>query len=137
MFFAVTKFPELRVLAVFDQMANLELLEAMLLDFACDFEIVDNNADALDLHATHPFDIILLDVLVPDIDGPEAIHRIRTMPPPASNTHIVILTTDILPNKRAKCAQAGISAELKKPLKIRDLEQVFLRLWPKKAVKFP
>lgn len=132
---AVTKFPNLRVLAVEDYMTNQEILEAMLIDFACDFEIVDNNTDALELHANHPFDVILMDMMVPDIDGHEATKRIRRMPGPAGRTPVIAVTAKSLHGDPARWLNAGMTDYLTKPVKIRDLEQAFLRVAPGKAVR--
>lgn len=131
---AVTKFPNLRVLAVEDYMSNVELLEAMLLDLACDFEVVDNHNDALELHSHNPFDVILFDILVPDIDGAEAINSIRKLPGRASETHIIV-ASKLVPSEWRKWSTLGRIDRVAKPIKIRDLEETFLRVAPHKALR--
>lgn len=131
---AITKFPTLRVLAIEDYMPNMEVLEAMLIDFNCDFEIVDNNTDALELHANRPFDVILMDILVPDFEGDEIVEKIRKIPGPAGRVHIIAITGNAS-LERPSWMRAGIDQFLRKPLKIRDLEQSFLNLHPKKGMR--
>jgi len=128
----ITKFPHLRVLAIEDNMQHPEILEAMLMDFACDFEVVDNNLDALDLHSTRPFDIILMDILVPDFDRFDVVHMIRNMPGRAGRVNIIAILAD-LPKEKARLQKIGICEQLVRPLKIHDLESAFLKLAPRKA----
>lgn len=128
----ITKFPHLRVLAIEDNMQQPEILEAMLMDFACDFEVVDNNFDALDMHLARPFDIILMDIIVPDIDRFDVIHMIRNMPGRAGRVNIVAIIAN-LSNERIWLKKVGVQEHLPRPLKINDLESVFLKLAPTKA----
>jgi CheY-like chemotaxis protein len=129
---AITKFPHLRVLAIEDNMQYPEILEAMLMDFACDFEVVDNNFDALDMHLARPFDIILIDILVPDIDRWDVVHMLRNMPGQAGRVNIIVVITDIA-KERAWLQKIGVQEHVPRPLKIRDLESIFLKLAPGKA----
>jgi CheY-like chemotaxis protein len=135
MFQAITKFPHLRVLAIEDHLPNIELLESMLLDFSCDFEIVDNRHQALDLHINNPFDIIVMDILAPGIDGQKAINRIKSLPGHAGAAHVIALVTSDQQKNILKWLNQGVSHHIEKPLKINDLEQAFLRLVPGKARK--
>jgi CheY-like chemotaxis protein len=128
----ITKFPHLRVLAVKDYTTAVEVLESMLLDLSCEFEIVDNNFEALELHAVHPFDIILFDILVLDPEGEETIRQIRNISGPHGELSIIIATSITFGHSR--WINIGTSHQLKKPIKIQDLEEIFLRLASKKAV---
>lgn len=126
---AITKFPDLRVLAIEDYMLDQEVLEAMFLDLMCDFEFVDNNHDALELHRAKPFDVILMDLLVPDIDKKDAIRIIKSMPGKAGHANIIATTsTSSTPHDAALWRKLGVASCIKKPIKIRELEHLFLTL---------
>lgn len=134
MYQAITKFPRLRVLAVQDHLPSTELLESMLLDFSCDYEIVDDGHHAMDLHTLNPFDIIVLDVLAPGNNGPELLNQLKNISGPKSLAHVIALVTNSSQKNTIKWLNHGISHYIEKPLKISDLEKAFLHLVPGKAL---
>jgi len=132
---AITKFPRLRVLAIEDHLPQMEVLESMLLYFACDFEIVDSSHHGLDLHMTNPFDIILMDILAPGIDGQTALKKLKNLPGEKGLVHVIALVSNARQKNIFKWLNNGIAQHIEKPLKIQDLEKAFLRLMPGKALK--
>ena len=131
---AVAKFPDLRVLAIEDYMTNLELFEAMLIDLACQFEIVDSFLEAIEKHRNCPFDVIVIDTEVPDMDRKESIRALRSLPGASKHTPVVVIVGAAPAGNRSKWQGIAINHEIEKPIKIRKLQQVFLKIAPRKAL---
>lgn len=72
------------------------------------------------------FDLILMDMQMPEMDGPEATRRIRALPPPAGTTPIIALTADALPEHRQGYLTAGLNAILTKPVDWQKLSDTIL-----------
>jgi len=88
----------------------------------------ENGHDAIDmLHAAPDVDVVLMDVMMPDMDGYETMHRIRKLPEFAS-LPIIAVTAKAMKVDRAKCIEAGASDYIPKPV---DPEQLLslLRVW--------
>jgi CheY-like chemotaxis protein len=86
-----------------------------------------NGAEALDQVARCRFDVVLMDVHMPVMDGIEATRQIRKLPGEASRVRIVGLTADVLATERERCLSAGMDACLTKPI---DWDQLFRALLP-------
>lgn len=68
-----------------------------------------------------PFDAVVMDVSMPELDGIEATRRIRTMNGPRRRVPIIALTGNTAPEDRDKCLDAGMNAYLTKPLAVTEL----------------
>jgi signal transduction histidine kinase/CheY-like chemotaxis protein len=104
------------VLLAEDNSINREVAEGMLKLLGCRVFSVENGAEAVDLVARRPFDLVLMDCQMPQIDGYEATRRIREMEAGASrHVPIVALTANALEADREKCLAAGMDGFLSKP----------------------
>ena len=92
--------------------------------------VVENGADACEIAAGRRFDLILMDMQMPTMDGAEATRRIRALPPPFSEVPIVALTADALSEHRAAYMEAGLTAFLTKPIEWSAVEAVLAGLYP-------
>ncbi|MBK8784613.1 MAG: response regulator [Anaerolineales bacterium] len=72
-------------------------------------------------------DIILMDIHMPDLNGIEATHRLRADPRFAT-LPIIALTAFAMPGDRERCLEAGMNEYLSKPVKLKDLERMIVRL---------
>ena len=104
------------VLVVDDHPVNREVARIMLEAFGCDVVEVSDGQQALDAVAGQPFDLVLMDVRMPHMDGLEATRRIRAMPGPASALAIVAMTADAMPEDVSRCLAAGMNAHMAKPI---------------------
>jgi signal transduction histidine kinase/AmiR/NasT family two-component response regulator len=104
------------VLVVDDHPVNREVARIMLEAFGCDVVEVSDGQQALDAVAGQPFDLVLMDVRMPHMDGLEATRRIRAMPGPASALAIVAMTADAMPEDVNRCLAAGMNAHMAKPI---------------------
>jgi CheY-like chemotaxis protein len=88
-----------------------------------EIEVAANGVQAVEMISQRPFDIVLMDLQMPDMDGFEATAAIRALPH-AARTPIVALTAHALPADRDRCLAAGMDDYLAKPLDIRQLVEV-------------
>ncbi len=91
---------------------------------------VSTGAEALQAVAERPFDLLLLDVHMPDMSGIEATMRLRAQErvQGGSRTPIVALTASATAKDQQSCLDAGMDAVLTKPFRIEQLESV-LKTW--------
>src|SRR3989338_2971607 len=117
-----------RVLVVDYNVQAADSLVKLLNKLGCKAEARYSGKEALAYEALSDFDIIILDIGMPHMDGYEVIHalRARGVPPPP----IVALTGYGLREDRQKALDAGFSAHLTKPVGIKELNQVFSELLP-------
>jgi two-component system sensor histidine kinase BarA len=115
-----------RILVVDDSESNrlLALLQLDRLGF--DAVAVDSGWVALDRLAEEPFDLVLLDGMMPGLDGPGTAREIRRREASAGllRMPIVALTASILPEDRALVLEAGMDDHLAKPIRIEELARV-------------
>lgn len=77
--------------------------------------------EVLEAHREHPYNIILMDVQMPVMDGLEATRRIRSESPVGAQPKIVAMTAGVTELDRSKCLQSGMDGFIRKPMKIDDL----------------
>lgn len=105
-----------RVLVVDDHPVNREVARIMLEAFGCDVVEVCDGQQAIDAVAGEPFDLVLMDVRMPHMDGLEATRRIRALPGPESGLAIVAMTADAMPEDVVRCLASGMNAHMAKPI---------------------
>jgi PAS domain S-box-containing protein len=121
------------ILLAEDHDINQILMEDMLTRLGHKVTIVPNGADALSsvLAAENdsvPFDLVLMDVQMPVMDGLSASRAIRAAKITADRLPIIALTADAFPEDVASCLEAGMQAHIAKPVSIDDL-QIALKHW--------
>src|SRR5262249_46376836 len=87
-----------------------------------------NGQDALDKLATQEFDIVLLDVHMPVMDGMEAIKRIRSSSAPWRDIPVIALTADAMSGDRERFLARGMSDYPPKPIAARELATKYVTL---------
>ncbi len=128
--------PGLRVLVAEDVPVNQELVRLMLGPLGCEVVVVPDGEQALDAAAASAFDIILMDMQMPVLDGLEATRMIRRLGGAASRTPIVALTANVLPEQIERCRRAGMNDHVAKPFVTEDLQSVVLK-WANGDVAAP
>ncbi|HAO73699.1 MAG TPA: hybrid sensor histidine kinase/response regulator, partial [Pseudomonas sp.] len=118
-----------RVLCVDDNPANLLLVKTLLGDMGADVVAVDNGPAALEAVKQHSFDLVLMDVQMPGMDGRQTTEAIRQWEQASSSTPlpIVALTAHALANEKRSLLQSGLDDYLTKPISDRQLAQVVLK----------
>ncbi len=128
-----------RVLLAEDNVVNQEVSKAMLESFHCDVDIAEDGTAVIDAVGRTEYDIVLMDVHLPRVDGIEAAKRLRAMGvekrgKPGTRLPIVALTAHIMERERDICLEAGMDDFLAKPADLKQLEAVVER-WA--AVNIP
>jgi len=110
-----------RILVVDDIPANVKLLEARLIAEYFDVLTADNGRDALDICDRTQVDVILLDIMMPDMDGFEVCERLKANPRTA-HIPVVMVTALDQPSDRVRGLKAGADDFLTKP--VNDLQLI-------------
>ncbi|MDZ5637034.1 response regulator [Janthinobacterium sp. GMG1] len=126
----------LRMLLVEDNAINQEIALAMLEDSGYEAMPADNGRRALALWERHPFDVILMDCQMPEMDGFEATRQLRRMETQQGRhrTPIIALTANAILGDRELCLDAGMDDYLAKPYTRAALLAVLARWHPAPAV---
>ncbi|MGM0675445.1 MAG: PAS domain S-box protein [Spirochaetota bacterium] len=118
-----------RILLAEDEHINAlvtQKLIAELLDTA-DVETVGDGAKAVEAFSRGRFDLILMDVQMPNVDGYEAARRIRRSESEHSRTPIIALTAGVVEGERRRCLEAGMDDYVSKPVDLERLEGVLFK----------
>jgi two-component system, sensor histidine kinase len=105
-----------RVLVVDDHPVNREVARIMLEAVGCEVVEACDGVEALDTVEAAAFDLVLMDVRMPRMDGLEATRRIRALPGDAGRLAIVAMTADAMPEDVERCLDSGMNAHLAKPI---------------------
>jgi CheY-like chemotaxis protein len=90
-------------------------------------EAVANGQEAVDTVGARRFDLVLMDLQMPVLDGLEATRRIRAQVPKELQPFIVALTANAMPGDREICLGAGMDDYLAKPVKVEELQSMIQR----------
>lgn len=111
----------LKVLLVEDNKNNQLLGSRFLKTAGCETVIANNGLEALEVYSQQDFDLILMDVQMPEMDGIECTHEIRKMMGDKGSVPIVALTAHAMNEEKEKIMKAGMSEFLTKPFRPYDL----------------
>lgn len=119
---------EMKVLIVEDYEGNIVLLEYLLDDIGLSYDIARNGVEALELWESNHFDLVLMDVQMPEMDGFTATRKIRELEEDRElrRTPILGLTAHALVGDENKCIECGMDAYLPKPIVEKDLKAKIL-----------
>ena len=117
-----------RILAAEDHPANRKLLTLLLEPFGVDLTLVENGQEAVAAVRDQTFDLVLMDVMMPVMDGVEALIAIRAEQAASGRprTPIHMLTANVFDEDVARYRAAGADGVLKKPIEIAALQSVIL-----------
>jgi signal transduction histidine kinase/ActR/RegA family two-component response regulator len=110
-----------RVLLVDDHPMNRELGDALLTLAGCQVFTAEDGFQAVEAARTGSFDLILMDVHMPGMDGLAAARAIRALDGPMALAPILALSADVLPEQVARCRAAGMDGHVAKPIRRDEL----------------
>lgn len=119
--------PSWHLLLAEDDTVNQKMMTQLLDRMGHDTDVVTNGAQALDALREKTYDLVLMDVQMPEMDGLEATRRLRNERPPAEQPYVIALTAAVTEEDRKRCREAGMDDFLSKPVKEEDLAEA-LRL---------
>ncbi len=112
----------LSILLAEDNAVNQMVLLQMLRKIGYQADLASNGFDVLAALDRQAYDVILMDIQMPDMDGFEATRRILARFPKMKRPRIIALTAHALNGDRERCLEAGMDGYLSKPVKIEDLQ---------------
>jgi PAS domain S-box-containing protein len=117
-----------RVLVVEDNAVNQKVAVMMLAKLGVRADVAGHGREAVELTRTIPYDLVLMDCQMPEMNGYEATAEIRRREGPGARLPIVALTADVIDGCRERCTEAGMDDFVAKPVQIDALARA-LRLW--------
>jgi CheY-like chemotaxis protein len=108
--------PALKILLVDDSPMNQVIARRWLARLGYTIDVAGDGEEAVSAVERFDFDVVLMDINMPKVDGLEATRRIRALPPPKNRVPIIALTASADPNLREELRAAGLDDYLSKPL---------------------
>ncbi|MFW2342323.1 PAS domain-containing protein [Brevundimonas sp.] len=118
----------LRILMADDAAANRELVSAILGGMGLSIDGVENGAQAVEAVRAGAYDLVLMDVHMPVMDGLTATREIRAMTGTTGQVPIIALTANVQPEQVQLCHEAGMDAHVGKPIQVTELMATISRV---------
>ncbi len=109
------------VLVVEDNAVNRMLIGAYLEEFGLTHDMAESGARAMQMLSARAYDLVLMDIMMPEIDGVETTKRIRKLDGPMAEVPIVALTAHAMKGDREDYLAAGMDGYVSKPIRGREL----------------
>lgn len=126
--------PGLRVLLAEDAAPNRELVRLIVEAWGVHLDAVENGAEAVQAAASGDYDLILMDVQMPVMNGLDATARIRSLGGKRARTPILALSANVQPDHIEACRQAGMNGHIAKPIQLAELLSGIERAVDRRAV---
>ena len=120
--------PPLRILLAEDNLVNQKVALRMLNRLGYEADVVANGTDAVSATKRQPYDVILMDVQMPEMDGLEATRTIRADDSLTSQPYIVAMTAAAMQLDKDKCLAAGMDDFVSKPTRLEELSDALERV---------
>jgi PAS domain S-box-containing protein len=117
----------LRILLAEDNVINQKVATRILSQMGYRPDVVQNGAEVLEALERQKYDVILMDIQMPELDGLEATRRIRKTFTGARRPWIIAMTANAMDSDRKNCFEAGMDGYLSKPVRIEALEAELTR----------
>lgn len=128
---------KVKVLVVEDYEGNVAIVSYILEEIGLDYSVASTGLEAVNQWKEHHFDMILMDVQMPEMDGFTATKKIREMEleSKAERVPIIGMTAHALVGDKDKCIEAGMDSYLPKPIVERDFKKEILKYLKKRNKK--
>lgn len=123
----------LRVLLAEDDLVSQQVARRLLERHHCRVDVVGNGREAVEMARRFPYDLVLLDCHMPEVDGYEAARLIRRLEGRVAHVPIVALTADALVGAKERALAAGMNDHVAKPVKPQMLSMMLERFCPPRA----
>ena len=132
----------LRILLAEDGVVNQQVATELLKKHQHQVVVAENGREAAEAFTREPFDLVLMDVQMPEMDGLEAtkaIRRYENSPHEGNGRHtpIIAMTASAMKGDREKCLCAGMDAYLSKPIDSKELYELIARYAPAEPIRQP
>ncbi len=121
---------KISILLVEDNALNQKVVTFSLKKLDCDIHIANNGLEGLELFKQNKYNFILMDIMMPIMDGLESTKRIRAyeQEEQIEPTPIIAVTANALDNDRDKCIEYGMDDFMTKPFNLVNLKEILDRL---------
>ena len=126
-----------RILIAEDNPANQMITQSLLSRLGLSSDVVANGLEAVEALRNRPYDLVLMDIGMPEMDGIEATRTIRSLPGAAARTPITALTAHVMSGEREQVLSQGLDDYLAKPVDPIELSQCLARWLPKQDHTLP
>ena len=127
---------QMRILLVEDNPVNQKVANMMLKRLGYTTVVVGNGLEAIESVKTGSYDVVLMDINMPEMDGIEATQKIRSMIDQDKQPWIIALTANAMEGAREKFLNSGMDDYLSKPIRVEDLQKT-LRNVEDKSASYP
>ncbi|MBL4673285.1 MAG: response regulator, partial [Arenicella sp.] len=117
----LTPLPQLQILVAEDNPVNQKVITAQLGKLGQRADVVNNGAEAIEALRDKEYDVVILDILMPVMDGEETIETIRASKPSIAQHYCIALTASTYEKQRERLLGLGFDAFLSKPLSLAEL----------------
>ena len=131
----VLKAPTARILIVDDNDMNRIVLRSLMKDNDVKIDDADSGEECLNKCSANSYDMILMDYMMPRMDGKETLHRLKAMKDaPGSKAKVIVCTANALVGVRAELLAAGFDDFLSKPVNGKELEEMLAKYIPSEKI---
>jgi CheY-like chemotaxis protein/HPt (histidine-containing phosphotransfer) domain-containing protein len=120
----------LRILLAEDNTMNQKVALRLLEQLGYRADIANNGVEAINALERQPYDVVLMDVQMPELDGLDATRQICERWPAEIRPHIIAMTANALPEDREACFAAGMNDYVAKPIRAEELVAALKRAKP-------
>ncbi|MEA5534824.1 response regulator [Crocosphaera sp. XPORK-15E] len=120
----------LRILVAEDVVVNQQVIHLLLEKLGYWADMVSNGVEVLEALARRSYDVILMDVRMPEMDGLTATQKIREIIAPEKQPRIIAMTAESMRGDREKCLAAGMDDYIAKPIRIEELQRALCQCQP-------
>jgi signal transduction histidine kinase/HAMP domain-containing protein/ActR/RegA family two-component response regulator len=116
----------LRILLAEDNVVNQKLATRLLSRMGYEADIAANGIEAIEAIERQPYDLVLMDVQMPEMDGLDATRKIVERTPVERRPWIVAMTANAMDGDRERCLEAGMNGYISKPIRVDELVDAIL-----------
>jgi CheY-like chemotaxis protein len=120
----------LRILLAEDNAMNQKVALRLLEQLGYRADVAENGRETIEALERRPYDVVLMDVQMPELDGLDATRQICERWPEETRPHIVAMTANALPEDREACFAAGMNDYVAKPIRAEELVAALKRVRP-------
>ncbi|MEH2277744.1 MAG: PAS domain S-box protein [Nostoc sp.] len=126
----------LRILLAEDTIVNQKVVLLMLQKMGYSADVVTNGLEVLKALQKQPYDVVLMDVHMPEMDGLETTRRISQEWGVGFRPHIIAITANAMQGDREVCLAAGMDDYISKPIQLQELAEVLSKCPPQRSSEF-